>query len=561
MSDSILNIVISTVKRGGGDKETVNGLKKVSNTFKELTGFSLSSATAIGVGMMALKKLNQVAKESIQTTVDLGNQTESLQLKMGGSAETVSRFAQVVDDARIPFESLERAIEAAAKKGLDVSVPALAAMSDEFRSLKTEQEQNLFLTERFGKQGLDFEKVMKLGSAAIYQRMGAVSDSLVMDEQAIQATIEYQESMDALGDSVDGVKNKIGKELTPIVGDYALVLSDLIERTNKGDGTFLKTLETIGRFVPLTSSIISGISGLNTIMGKNADKLRAQQAQQALNNQGMREYKDAVMRTWDVLDIGLNPSLDITSRRMGSLAFETSEASNNLIDISESSENAAGEVEKLDKKLRSLDDISPSFGSEIQSELGKLAFLQAGGMIYQNIYAQIKAAWSAGTITNEEATRMFQEAYLGAASVELKMGESKDTVITGIMETFDATYAEATTLLDNFISEQSKKTITLQVQLATAGLSSDVAALIQAQTSSGGMGMNIGGGMSAGGSFTVPPGHPNDSFGPIFFESGEQVQVTPANQVSNNGGNTYIYNINGANTAEVMRQLKLQGAF
>ena len=43
-------------------------------------------------------------------------------------------------------------------------------------------------------------------------------------------------------------------------------------------------------------------------------------------------------------------------------------------------------------------------------------------------------------------------------------------------------------------------------------------------------------GLHDGGDFIVPPGYPNDSF-PIRVESGERVQVTPANQMQNNNNN------------------------
>jgi hypothetical protein len=44
--------------------------------------------------------------------------------------------------------------------------------------------------------------------------------------------------------------------------------------------------------------------------------------------------------------------------------------------------------------------------------------------------------------------------------------------------------------------------------------------------------------------FTVPPGFPNDSFGPIYVQSGEHVQVTPAGQSGGGSGatiNIYAY--------------------
>ena len=47
--------------------------------------------------------------------------------------------------------------------------------------------------------------------------------------------------------------------------------------------------------------------------------------------------------------------------------------------------------------------------------------------------------------------------------------------------------------------------------------------------------------MAAGGAFTVPPGFPNDTFGPVWLTSGEHVSVTPAGQ--NPGNRIYIESI------------------
>lgn len=45
-----------------------------------------------------------------------------------------------------------------------------------------------------------------------------------------------------------------------------------------------------------------------------------------------------------------------------------------------------------------------------------------------------------------------------------------------------------------------------------------------------------GGGFASGADFVIPPGFPNDSFGPMYAQSGERVQVTPAAMVGAMGG-------------------------
>lgn len=45
-------------------------------------------------------------------------------------------------------------------------------------------------------------------------------------------------------------------------------------------------------------------------------------------------------------------------------------------------------------------------------------------------------------------------------------------------------------------------------------------------------------GLASGADFIVPPGYPNDSYGPIYVQSGEHVQVTPPGQAQNSGGSS-----------------------
>jgi len=49
----------------------------------------------------------------------------------------------------------------------------------------------------------------------------------------------------------------------------------------------------------------------------------------------------------------------------------------------------------------------------------------------------------------------------------------------------------------------------------------------------------------SGADFVVPPGYPNDSFGPVYLESGEHVKVTPAGRADRqSGGGIVIQNVN-----------------
>jgi len=48
-------------------------------------------------------------------------------------------------------------------------------------------------------------------------------------------------------------------------------------------------------------------------------------------------------------------------------------------------------------------------------------------------------------------------------------------------------------------------------------------------------------GLAGGADFIVPPGYPNDSYGPIYVQSGEHVQVTPEGQTAGGGGAPQVF--------------------
>lgn len=72
----------------------------------------------------------------------------------------------------------------------------------------------------------------------------------------------------------------------------------------------------------------------------------------------------------------------------------------------------------------------------------------------------------------------------------------------------------------------------LQAQLNALGGQVSAAEAAGAVQKDGG-----GVGLAGGADFVVPPGYPNDSYGPLWVQSGEHVKVTPAGETNNNSVN------------------------
>jgi len=223
MSDSILNIIINTVKRGDGDKQSVAGVKNMANAFKQLTGFSLASTTAIGLTGMATGSLVKLLKESVSETEQYVQSVTDQARVVGMDVEEMSRLIQATDDVFISQEKLEKSMLAATRRGIDVSREGLKKLSEEYLSLDPKMERGYLLMQTFGRSGADMGKLMELGADGIDAAMDSVSKSLLVTAASSQNIENYKRSIDNLNDSWQGVKYTIGNEAIPEL-DYMMRL-------------------------------------------------------------------------------------------------------------------------------------------------------------------------------------------------------------------------------------------------------------------------------------------------------------------------------------------------
>lgn len=166
------------------------------------------------------------------------------------------------------------------------------------------------------------------------------------------------------------------------------------------------------------------------------------------------------------------------------------------------------------------------------------------------------------------------EAALQTALIQAKIDELTAQYVAGeisvqdmrvSLEEFIATINEVpgsvtTDVQVNGVDEAISKLGGLQAQLSALGGQVSAAEAAGAVQKPGG-----GIGLAGGADFTVPPGYPNDSFGPIWVQSGEHVQVTPPGQSGGGRGgvvqNNYFSNPANPNaiataTAEKLGALK-----
>jgi hypothetical protein len=182
-------------------------------------------------------------------------QVKELMLRTGGTAEETSRLIQVVDDAGIEYGTLTTAMKFAVKNGIEPNVQSLIKLSDEYLALAPGVERGKFLLDKFGKSGMDMARIMDLGGDAIAKMNSGVEDNLVLTDEAIKQSEEYRLNVDALNDSMLGLKVSIGNQVIPVLndfisktGEFAASQNEVAEATGRTD---LRSKIYIGNIIQL----------------------------------------------------------------------------------------------------------------------------------------------------------------------------------------------------------------------------------------------------------------------------------------------------------------------
>lgn len=163
-----------------------------------------------------------------QEFVNYAEQVKNMSRTLGASAEETSRIIQVADDVRISYDSLKVAMKEAQKDGIEPNIENLAKLADQYKAIQSPAERTKFLLETFGKSGLEMGKLMEQGGDGIRSMSDAIDESLIITEKGIQASDEYQRSLDDLQDTAKSVQMEFGEKIIPVMNAFMkIVLSDI----------------------------------------------------------------------------------------------------------------------------------------------------------------------------------------------------------------------------------------------------------------------------------------------------------------------------------------------
>ncbi len=209
----------------------------------ESAGLSMTDLNSgIALVRQGVEVLNKAYDATIGKSQAYAEQVRNLKAVSGQSAESTSRFIQVLDDYQISAEDAMAATKALTKQGLAPTTETLAKLSGEYNSLSTVEEKNAFVTKNLGKAGLEWTNVLKQGPEAIRANSAAVADGLILSDKQLAAAERLRLSQDQLNDAWQALSITVGTQATPVLSTWVTMLngasdwqakwSEQIQRTN-----------------------------------------------------------------------------------------------------------------------------------------------------------------------------------------------------------------------------------------------------------------------------------------------------------------------------------------
>lgn len=205
---------LDTVQEKANDVNS--GQKSLADTFK---GSWTEISSMLNVGAQAIQLVVEAYSEVVGTYIDYAAQVRTISQVTGQQAEDVSRLLQVTDDYKIDSEKLTQVMKKMATEGFAFTTDSLADLSDAYLEIQDPVERTNFLFETFGREGEAFAEVMLQGGDAIRSQSDAVSESLILTQQSLDETRDYEMAVDRLNEAMEGLKIQIGQGVVPPMTD------------------------------------------------------------------------------------------------------------------------------------------------------------------------------------------------------------------------------------------------------------------------------------------------------------------------------------------------------
>lgn len=236
-------------KKGFNAKDFGEKAAKIGKAFLEM-------ASAVGAALVALgKKFADLAKD----VANHGNEVDKMSQKLGMSAEAYQKWDFVLSQADVDINSMQTGLKTLtnqiddAKNGsssaaerfakLGISLEDLQSLTREqifekvikgFQGLEDSTGRAALANDLFGKSGQNLTPLFNETTEATEELLQKAEEyGMIMSDDAVQASADFNDSLDLLDRTMSGIKNRIVSEFFPALTEMTDGLADVF----KGDTT------------------------------------------------------------------------------------------------------------------------------------------------------------------------------------------------------------------------------------------------------------------------------------------------------------------------------------
>lgn len=214
-------------KMGDDLKGAGNSASNAGDKFDSLMTAFTGINQAVQLAQQAYAALEGVYDKVITQTVEYAEEVRQLSRTIGSTPEDASKLIQAADDVKVSFSDLTTGMNIAIRNGLSPTIDGMGALADQYMAIEDPIKRAEFLLKNFGRSGANLAPLMELGAAGIRELGDAAEETgLVLSQDAIDATREYEIAVDGLTDSWSGFVTVVGTEVIPVLNDVLNYLGD-----------------------------------------------------------------------------------------------------------------------------------------------------------------------------------------------------------------------------------------------------------------------------------------------------------------------------------------------
>jgi hypothetical protein len=370
----------------------------ITRAGSSLTGLA-SPVAAVGAGLAA-GATAAVLFGTAATKAFLGSVDSAKQLSVitGTSVRDASRIKEAYDDVGVsadkltaPLQKLTKGLGSAEfqKLGIDAtnSKEALLQVADAYEKAGSSGDRARIAATAFGRGNADALKLIERGRADI-NKLFAGNENLVVNPEDVAKTRKFRESLDGLGDTIQGSLISAGREIVPVLTSVVNTITPVVSGFLTAGKAVLgfvadigQGVKAVGDFLAKTAgfdSAIEGIKRFGDVAGTVFEKVGA-------GIRGLRDLSQTVGNALGGNGLQTNAQLDAQDRSNAKAALDRTGALGANSGLSDR-ERQAG-IRDLIKQVQDLGPVS----SESEAKLRQLeASVKDAGPSYNGLTAEVK---------------------------------------------------------------------------------------------------------------------------------------------------------------------------